>query len=155
MIEIRGDSEDKRAARLSNFTKRQFIFEDVPCNSLEGFLQSLKVRELEEQRRICLLVGMEAKKAGQTIVRRDERWLYWNDDPLPRDGREYFELLTNVYDAAYNQDPTFREDLLATGTEELRHMVGKSDPARTILTEAEFLCQIYRLRARANFEWIG
>lgn len=72
--------------------------------------------------------------------------------PFSRISDEYFYLLTTLYDAAYDQDPTFRTDLLATGHEELRHSIGGADQAKTILTEMEFLCMIYRLRARAQLE---
>ncbi len=152
MIDIRSDSADPRAARLSNFTERHFILDGVLCNSLEGFLQGLKAEALEVQCAICKLVGIDAKQAGNVLVVRDPHFLYWEDDAVARDEVGYFELLTRAYDAAYDQDPTFREDLLATGHEELRYTVGRYDPLATVLTETEFLYQLYRLRARAHRE---
>jgi len=152
MIDIRSDSADPRAARLSNFTERHFVLDGMQCNSLEGFLQGLKVEDLETQKIICQLAGMEAKRTGKVLLHRDANFLYWEDDAVARDEVGYVELLTRAYDAAYEQDSTFREDLLATGHEELRHTVGQHDPLATVLTETEFLYQLYRLRARAHRE---
>ena len=50
---------------LSNFTPHPFEIDGVKCNSMEGFLQSLKFESELIQRHICTLVGYAAKKAGQ------------------------------------------------------------------------------------------
>ncbi len=151
MIDIDSRSVDPRASRLSNFTKRQFSLDDVQCASLEGVLQAIKTKLPDLQKSICTLGGKDAKVVGSTLITRDG-WLYWADDPFPRFGKEYGDFLIRLYDTAYEQDPTFREDLLATGNEELRHSMGKYDQHETVLTETEFLVQLYRLRARANRE---
>lgn len=48
---------------LSNFYKNSFIIDCITCASMEGFLQSLKVKSPDRQKQICLLSGIEAKKA--------------------------------------------------------------------------------------------
>jgi len=151
VIDIRSDGEDKRGVRLSNFPRREFELDGAICNSLEGFLQALKASNRTEQVRICQLVGKEAKLAGHLQNWSGEK-VYWRERVMPRRSAEFFELVCRAYDSAYHQDPTFARDLLVTGHEELRHTIGRHDPRATILTEVEFLCQLYRLRTRAHFE---
>ena len=47
---------------LSNLHNNGFLFDGVICNSMEGFLQSLKQKDSVKQRQICGLEGKEAKK---------------------------------------------------------------------------------------------
>lgn len=47
---------------LSNLYDNSFCYDGVECGSMEGFLQSLKYKDIEEQRHICRLSGKEAKR---------------------------------------------------------------------------------------------
>lgn len=53
------------ANQLSNFYPHSFVLDGIYCQSMEGFLQSLKYKNVEKQRKICLLIGKEAKTAGK------------------------------------------------------------------------------------------
>lgn len=64
MIDIKGNSPDPRAAYLSNFEERHFVFRGVPCKSIEGLVQAFKRQDIAEQHELCQLVGKVAKKAG-------------------------------------------------------------------------------------------
>ena len=48
--------------RLSNFAENHFVIDRIKCLSIEGFLQGLKYRNLDKQRKVCSLVGVDAKK---------------------------------------------------------------------------------------------
>lgn len=50
---------------LSNFAPHKFTIDDVECNSMEGFLQSLKFKNPDMQKEVCKLVGKAAKFKGQ------------------------------------------------------------------------------------------
>ena len=50
------------ASSLSNFAPHPFEIDGVKCNSMEGFLQSLKFNSIEMQEYVCTLVGYTAKK---------------------------------------------------------------------------------------------
>ena len=50
---------------LSNFAPHPFVIDGVECASMEGFLQSLKFKEPEMQKHVCLLVGKAAKFKGK------------------------------------------------------------------------------------------
>jgi hypothetical protein len=77
-----------------------------------------------------------------------EQKLFWNDQVYDRHSEAYQALITGLYDAAYEQDPTFKTDLLALGDAVICHSIGKSDPMDTVLTEAEFVYHLNRLRER-------
>ncbi len=150
-IDIHSGSKDPRSARLSNFARRLFLFDGVQCICLEGVIQALKEFDPEVQKEICAMEGGLAKKAGSTRLSwREKQLLYWRDVVFVRSSREYQDLITNIYDSAYEQDSSFRTDLLAVGNSDLVHTIGTTNQAETVLTEVDFLYQLNRLRFRAR-----
>lgn len=150
MIDIRGDSKNRVAARLSNFTERHFTFRRVKCACIEGILQSLKCQEIRMQRMLCEFDGRAAQKCGQDFNSwKKNQVLWWDGIGYIRSSHEYVHLITRVYDAVYEQDASFKEDLLALGHDEIQHSIGKSDMSDTVLTEVEMIHQLNRLRIRA------
>lgn len=67
-----GSGKDYPSNALSNFAPHPFIIDGVECNSMEGFLQSLKFKEPEMQKEVCKLVGKAAKFKG-----KKKKW--WQD----------------------------------------------------------------------------
>ena len=51
-----GSKSGYPSSSLSNFAGHRFIFEDVECNSMEGFLQSLKFKEIPIQEEVIRFV---------------------------------------------------------------------------------------------------
>jgi predicted NAD-dependent protein-ADP-ribosyltransferase YbiA (DUF1768 family) len=137
------------AGALSNFAPHAFVFDGVPCASMEGLLQSFKHNKPHIQAEICKLAGMAAKRRGS---QRNRQWrrvqkLWWNGVEYDRHGREYQVLLDRAFDAL-SVNEGFRNALLATRGAVLRHSMGKSNPSDTVLTEREFVSRLTRLRER-------
>jgi len=132
---------------LSNFAPHQFVIDDIQCNSMEGFLQSLKFKNPEMQEVICQLVGKAAKFAGKNKKWWRDQKLYWRGKVFERDSDEYQELLDRAYSAMCEQSEKFRLALLATGNATIEHSIGKSDKAQTVLTRQEFCSRLTKLRA--------
>ncbi len=134
---------------LSNFAEYEFYVDGIKCSSMEGFLQSLKFRNVRKQRKICLLSGIDAKNASRRTFAHF-RWrithkLYWQGKPINRFSDEYHTLLDNAYnELAKNQD--FRKAVEAATDSKLIHSIGKSDARKTILTEYEFVSRLTRIR---------
>lgn len=133
------------ANALSNFAPHPFEIDGIKCNSMEGFLQSLKFKSPEMQIYICTLVGYAAKKKG-----RDKKWwrtqtLWWKGQEIDRHSKEYQELLDKAY-TALNNNTKFQAALKASGNAILTHTIGKSDPHKTILTISEFCSRLTKLR---------
>jgi hypothetical protein len=114
---------------------------------MEGFLQSLKVKDPEKQVQICALSGGEARGRGQRHIWNVDGFLYWRGEPIDRLSDAYQALLDRAYEALCAQSAKFRAALAASRDCDLKHSIGKDDPTETILTPQEFLSRLLRLRA--------
>lgn len=133
------------ANALSNFAPHPFVIDGVECNSMEGFLQSLKFESVDMQRFICTLVGKAAKSRGAKKNWKRKQELYWNGQTYKRDSKEYQDLLDRAYDALF-ENSGFRKALEASRGMSLTHSIGKSNASETILTASEFISRLNRLR---------
>lgn len=134
---------------LSNFAGHAFVFRGVPCASMEGLLQSFKIKHHALQILCCGMDGPAAKKYGS---RNNAAWqhrglLWWQGVEYPWESEQYQALLTEAYDALFRQSEAFKRALWASGTAQLTHEIGRDDIYETILTEAEFVGQLHRLRS--------
>lgn len=130
---------------LSNLHDSVFIFDDVECHSMEGFLQSLKYQDEEKQRQICKLRGADAKRASSSNWQRDQI-VWWKGKAIDRQSKDFLNLVTKAYTALYQQNQHFRDALMATKEKRLLHSRGKQDSYATILTEQEFCSILTELR---------
>ena len=134
---------------LSNLNEYHFVFDGIECASMEGFLQSLKIRDVEDQRQVCKMVGIDAKIWGsQQSEWREDQTLYWLGKKYYRHGDAYYSLLERAYLECSYENEDFQEALLATSGKQLTHRIGKSDPCDTILTENEFCLLLTNLRSK-------
>ena len=136
------------AGRLSNFTKRSFVFDGMACRSIEGVLQSFKFQSFEEQAIVCGLWGIQAKLAGENRNWKQTQTLFWNGKAYRRESDEYQHLIDRLYLAVFEQDEHFRKDILKAGTYRIEHRIGSRDPKETVLTEAEFIGRLKMLYGR-------
>ena len=124
-------------ASLSNFAPHQFEIDGIICNSMEGFLQSLKFKNPDMQREVCKLVGKAAKFKGKKKKWWRTQILYWKGEEIKRDSQEYRDLLDRAYDNL-SKNEGFKRALIASGNATLTHSMGKNDIRRTVLTSTEF-----------------
>jgi len=139
------------ASALSNFAPHPFIFDGVECNSMEGFLQSLKYKNSETQKHVCTLVGKQAKFKGKKKKWWRTQTLWWKGKEINRHSDEYQDLLNRAFDAL-SQNSGFRKALLATGNAVIKHSIGKNDKHRTVLTQTEFCSILNQIRRRLQIE---
>ena len=133
------------SATLSNFAPHPFVIDGVECNSMEGFLQSLKFSNPEMQKEVCKLVGKAAKFKGKKKKWWRTQTLYWQGIEIPRDSEEYQILLDRAF-SALAQNSGFRAALLATGNSVLTHSIGKTKITETVLTRQEFCSRLTKIR---------
>lgn len=134
---------------LSNFAKHEFYIDNVRCLSMEGFLQSLKFRNVKKQKQVCLLTGKDAKKSTKHTYAQ-LRWrithkLYWQGKRISRFSDEYQKLLDRAYEAL-SQNSDFEKALKDSLSYTLAHSIGKTDVRKTVLTEYEFISRLERRR---------
>jgi predicted NAD-dependent protein-ADP-ribosyltransferase YbiA (DUF1768 family) len=130
---------------LSNFAPHPFEIDGVKCNSMEGFLQSLKFKDVNMQEHICTLVGLKAKFAGKKKNWYVTQTLWWRGKEIDRHSQEYQDLLNRAY-AELFKNSGFKNALMITGNSALTHSIGKTDAHRTILTTKEFCGILLKLR---------
>lgn len=133
------------ANALSNFAPHPFEIDGIKCNSMEGFLQSLKFESKEMQEYVCTLVGYAAKKKGSKKNWKKSQTLYWRGTPIKRDSQEYQDLLDRAYSELY-KNTKFKSALEASGKSVLTHSIGKSKISETVLTTKEFCSRLTKLR---------
>ena len=136
---------------LSNFAPHPFVIDGVECNSMEGFLQSLKFSNPEMQAEVCKLVGKAAKFKGKKKKWWRTQTLYWQGVEIARSSEEYQVLLDRAFDALA-QNSGFRAALLATGNSVLTHSIGKTKITETVLTRQEFCSRLTKIRERIRKE---
>ena len=139
------------ASALSNLSPHQFTLDGVVCNSMEGFLQALKFKDLNMQIEICKLVGMNAKSRGAKKQWKKTQTLYWQGISYKRDSKEYQELLDRAYEQL-SKNASFQRALLATNNATLTHSVGKIKQSDTVLTKKEFCSRLTSLRNQIQQE---
>ena len=125
---------------LSNFCSNGFRFDGMICGSMEGFLQSLKRKELDKQRQICSMKGGNARKMSVTSWQTDQI-VWWKGQAIDRQSEDYQQLIRRAYSAMFEQSERFRTALMQTRGMILIHSSGEENPYKTILTPAE-LCGI-------------
>lgn len=142
-----GSGKGYPAASLSNFSPHPFTLDGVECNSMEGFLQSLKFDNQAIEEEVCKLVGKAAKFRGK---KRNKTWkskqtLWWRGTAYKRDSDEYQRLLDRAF-LALSENDKFAKALLATGDANLTHSIGKRKKQDTVLTSAEFCSRLLMIR---------
>lgn len=139
------------SAALSNFAPHPFVIDGIECNSMEGFLQSLKFSNPDMQVEVCKLVGKAAKFKGKKKKWWKTQTLFWQGQEFKRDSQEFQELLTRAFNAL-SENTSFQKALLATGNAVLTHSIGKSDQSQTVLTRQEFCGRLMAIRAKLQGE---
>ena len=141
-----GSGHGYPADALSNFAPHPFVLDGIECNSMEGFLQSLKFSNPDMQREVCKLVGRAAKFKGKNKNWYVKQVLYWQGKEIPRDSDEYQMLLDRAYIAMATQNRGFQCALLATQNSVLTHSIGKTKTNETVLTRSEFCSRLTKIR---------
>lgn len=141
-----GSGHGYPADALSNFAPHPFVLDGIECNSMEGFLQSLKFSNPDMQREVCKLVGRAAKFKGKKKNWYVKQVLYWQGKEIPRDSDEYQMLLDRAYMAMATQNRGFQCALLATQNAALTHSIGKTKTNETVLTRSEFCSRLIKIR---------
>lgn len=140
-----GSGNGYPSANLSNFHPYQFIVDNVLCNSMEGFLQSLKFSNPDMQEHVCTLVGKKAKFKGKKKKWFRDQTLYWKGQPIKRDSQEYQDLLDKAFNALA-ENKKFQKTLLDTQNATLTHSIGKNKISETVLTTQEFCSRLTAIR---------
>ncbi len=135
---------------LSNLCSNGFRLDGMVCGSMEGFLQSLKRKELDKQRQICNMKGGNARKMSVTSWQTDQI-VWWKGQAIDRQSEEYQRLIRRAYQAMFEQSERFRAALMQTRGITLVHTSGEPSSYKTILTPSEFCGILMDMRESYDF----
>ena len=130
---------------LSNLCSNRFVFDGMICGSMEGFLQSLKQKDLDKQRQICSMKGGNARRKSVTSWQTDQI-LWWKGREINRQSDEFRLLVEDAYEDMFFQNERFRTALMQTRGMKLAHTTGEENPYKTILTPSEFCGILEQIR---------
>lgn len=130
---------------LSNLCSNGFRFDGMICGSMEGFLQSLKQKDINKQRQICSMKGGNARKKSVTSWQTDQK-VWWKGREINRQSDEFTLLVENAYEEMFAQNERFRTALMQTRGMKLVHTTGENNSYKTILTPTEFCGILERIR---------
>ena len=130
---------------LSNLCSNGFKFDGILCGSMEGFLQSLKQKDINKQRQICSMKGKNAKKMTTNAWQCDQI-VWWKGNAIDRQSEDFMKLVRAAYQCMFEQSERFRMALMETRGMTLYHSRGESNPYKTILTEQEFCGVLAEIR---------
>lgn len=137
---------------LSNLCGNDFCYDGMQCGSMEGFLQSLKIRDEKLQRRVCLCKARELEQ--YPIPEWDgSQPLWWKGSKINRHLAEYMEFLVKAYQEMFLWCARFREALMSTEGKQLVYESGKSDPDKSILTDEEFCAILTTIREQNSEDY--
>ena len=98
--------------RLSPFAARPFVFDGIPCGSIESVLQSFRFPDPQEQAEVCAMTDDRAARNQPSEYEwRDTATLWWRGIPYQRNSTDYQALLDRLFQSVYEQDPVFRRDV--------------------------------------------
>lgn len=133
---------------LSNFAKYPFTMDGEFFAGMEGFLQGCKVRNIEHQRKIFMLTGIEAMTAGRSFAsKKDKGTLFFKGVPFSRYSERWQTLMRTAYFQCAIQNREFRIALRASKGKTLKHTMAKDyTKDETIITVDEFLGFLNEMR---------
>ena len=143
---------DNQSAPLSNLFPHNFTIYDflcpnqvIKCQSMESFIQSLRVKDIYLQKKICEdYSGYMAYKMRLSLPDwRKDGFVYWRGNAIKRNSKEYQYFITMAYDCLYEGNDVFRELVIPHFKDKiLIHSTGCETQSETILTETEYLFQL-------------
>lgn len=137
-----GINNDYPADVLSNLSDNAFLFDGIPCGSMEGFLQSLRHGEPAMQRRVCLMDGRAARQFNGNLTGEQ---LWWKGRQMRRNSRELNRLVADAYKAMFIQNYDFQTALLTTFGKRLYYsteVVGNGEPVISDRKICNILCDL-------------
>lgn len=126
IVNVDSRSENETERMLSNLTHTPFNLHEKHYESVEGFWQGLRFSEnSEDRKRIALLFGVEAKKAGNSVS--NVQIIEYQNKKINTGSPEHHDLMRQAIRAKLEQNPAVLKLLLETGNKKITHILKKTD----------------------------
>jgi len=120
-INVTSAATDPSVALIGNFAATPFHLDGEDYGSVEGFWQGLKFSDRAERRRIALLDGAAARRAG--VAQGYGATVNYQGHDVTVGTWDHWQLMRRACEAKFAQHAAAREALLATGHRPLEHRV--------------------------------
>jgi hypothetical protein len=97
---------------------------------MEGFIQSLKRKDVGIQEYGCTLVGVKAKYWGKGVKwwqRPEKEQMWWQGKSFPAHSKEHLDLIERALRCKFTQHDGSKRALIATQDAVLKHSIGSND----------------------------
>ena len=135
-LNIRSNSDDWRAAILTNLAYTPFKIGDYVFPSVESPLQGIKFSNKAKQERVFAMNGIEALRAGRKITESiqdgKKTYVYWDKKRILYNSTEHRLLIAMFIHEKIRQNPKVQEALLATRGSFIYHDVGMENPSTSL-----------------------
>jgi predicted NAD-dependent protein-ADP-ribosyltransferase YbiA (DUF1768 family) len=125
---------------ISNFAATPFHLDRMHYGSIEGFWQGLKFPRDNDRRRIAMLDGGEAKRAGDDAPAAST--IVYQGEEITVGTFAHWQLMERACRAKFGQNEAAREALLSTGERPLEHRVRRDSRTIPGVIMAEIWMQI-------------
>ena len=140
-------SSDWRIKLISNFAPTPFELDGRVYASVEGFWQGLKFPSVAERRRVALLHGGAARRAGEEAIPAES--FKYEGQKIITGTHAHWKLMERACWAKFTQNGEARGALVATGRRPLTHVMRRDS---TTIPGA-LMSEIWmRIRARLSAE---
>lgn len=131
---------------LSNLFPYTFNFRGKELNSIEGFFQGIKFKDINLQNMVFEYSGVNAVyiKIASDYDWKDEGNIYWQGQAIDRFSEEYDNLIDELYISAI-QNPLYR-NVLKKCDKYILHDIGELNKEDTVFTRYEFEKQLNCLK---------
>ena len=135
---------------LSNLFPYEFTFKDCKFNSIEGFFQGIKYKDIELQKQVFKYSGRDALalKSASSYDWTISGNIYFLGKEIKRDSKEYDDLVTELYISAL-QNKLYR-NALKNCKLPIIHPIGIESKEETTFTRYEFEFMLNSLHAFLN-----
>jgi len=135
------------AKALSNLCNYPFFMDGIYCDSMESFIQSLKVADPTTQADVCSKTGPFCYSLRTMFEDwRPSQTIYWMGKEINRHSDEYMDLLKRAYKKLYTDSDVFRYAINKSKGHKLIHSIGCTDDTETLLTPDEYISLLNYLR---------
>lgn len=139
---------------LSNLSYTPFQLGGQNFNSVEAFVQAIKLPPCEKRGRIQALHGFPAQRAGKnpnkkiaaTKLAGGVPKVYWQGREIDYCSGEHLRLIESAIRQKFHSSEEARQALLATGDRPIVHVTGRPTRAITSLTPQSFCEILERIR---------
>lgn len=146
-LDLHYRSENELAKSLSNLYPYTFMMDGYSILSMEGLLQSIKVKDLIEKKKIWEMYGVKCWKYGQQFNNwKETQILYDNNGYQMKRQSDYYDFFIQRAFDSWFENEDFQKRLKESLKYKITHSMGKTDKTDSILTKDEYISNMERLR---------